>query len=156
MKEFQAHVMRTHKCTLSRYQSYKAKRKALNLITGTKEEQFNILRDYCAELRRSNPGTTCILKLDDNPNTMVKGKKRFLRLYICYAACKQGFLAGCRPIIEVDGCHLKGHQKGGQLLTAVGVDGNNNMYPIVYVVVEGELKETWCWFPTLLDEDLGI
>ncbi|XP_059299219.1 uncharacterized protein LOC132051950 [Lycium ferocissimum] len=156
VKEFQAHVMRKHSSTLSRHQSYRAKRKALDLITGTKEEQFDMLWDYCAELKRSNPGTTCILKLDDNPKTMVKNRKRFLGLYVCFAACKQGFLAGCRPVIGVDGCHLKGYQKGGQLLTAVGIGANNNMYPIAFAIVEGELKETWSWFLTLLNKDLGI
>ncbi|KAH0706247.1 hypothetical protein KY285_010754 [Solanum tuberosum] len=110
VKEFQTHVMRKHSCTLSRHQSYRVKKKALDLITGTKEEQFDMLWDYCAELRRSNPGTT---------------------------SCKQGFLAGCRPIIGVDGCHLKGYQKGGQLLTTVGIDANNNMYPIAFAIVEG-------------------
>uniref|UniRef100_A0A0V0GKM5 Putative ovule protein n=1 Tax=Solanum chacoense TaxID=4108 RepID=A0A0V0GKM5_SOLCH len=54
-------------------------------------------------------------------------------------------------IIRVDGCHLKGHQKGSQLLTAVGIDGNDNIYPIALAVVEGELKETWSWFLTLFD-----
>ncbi|KAH0775171.1 hypothetical protein KY290_012308 [Solanum tuberosum] len=58
VKEFQAHVMRSHNCTISRNQAYMAKRKALDLITGTKEEQFEMLWDYCAELRRSNSGTT--------------------------------------------------------------------------------------------------
>ncbi|XP_059292485.1 uncharacterized protein LOC132045936 [Lycium ferocissimum] len=87
---------------------------------------------------------------------MVNGRKRFLKLYICFVACKQGFLAGCRPIIGVNGCHLKGHQKGEQLLTAVGIDGNNMMCHISFTVVEGELKETWRWFLTLLDEDLRI
>ncbi|KAK6777852.1 hypothetical protein RDI58_024570 [Solanum bulbocastanum] len=148
--------MRTHNFTITRTQAYMAKRKALDLITGTKEEQFDMLWDYCLEQRRSNTGTTCILMLDENPKTMVNGIKRFLRLYICFAACKQGFLAGCRAIIGVDGCHLKGHQKGSQLLTAVGIDGNDNIYPIAFAIVEGELKETWKWFLTLLDEDLGI
>ncbi|KAH0743227.1 hypothetical protein KY290_031220 [Solanum tuberosum] len=119
VKEFQAHVMRKHSFTLSRHPSYKAKKKALDLITGTKEEHL-----------------------------------------ICYGTivqtCKQGFLAGCRPIIGVDGCHLKGCQKGGQLLTAVGIDANNNMYHVAFTIVEGELKETWTWFLTLLDEDLRI
>jgi len=41
-------------------------------------------------------------------------------------------------------------------LTAVGIDGNDNIYPIAFAIVEGELKETWKWFLTLLDEDLGI
>lgn len=49
VKEFQDHVMRTHNCELSRDQSYRAKRKAINLITGTKEEQFDMLWHYCAE-----------------------------------------------------------------------------------------------------------
>lgn len=126
VKEFQAHVMRSHNCTISRNQAYMAKRKALDLITGTKEEQFEMLWDYCAELR-SNSGTTCILKLDKNSKIMVNGRKRLLRLYVCFVACKQGFLAGCRPIIGIDGCHLKGNQQGGQLLTAVGIDGNDNI-----------------------------
>ena len=130
VKEFQAHVMRTHNCTITRNQAYMAKRKALALIRGSKEEQFEMLWDYCAELRRSNPGTTCILKLDENPKTMVNGRKRFLRLYVCFAACKQGFLAGCRPIIGVDGCHLKGHQKGAQLLTAVGLMETTTCIPL--------------------------
>ncbi|KAH0709178.1 hypothetical protein KY284_010605 [Solanum tuberosum] len=110
VKEFQTHVMRKHSCTLNRHQSYRVKKKALDLITGTKEEQFDMLWDYCAELRRSNPGTT---------------------------SCKQGFLARCQPIIVVDGCHLKGYQKGGQLLTTIGIDANNNMYPIAFAIVEG-------------------
>ncbi|CAB4309835.1 unnamed protein product [Prunus armeniaca] len=33
----------------------------------------------------------------------------FERLYVCLDACKKDFLAGCRPIIGVDGCHLKDH-----------------------------------------------
>ncbi|KAM3199971.1 hypothetical protein P3L10_032331 [Capsicum annuum] len=88
-----------------------------------------MLWDYCTELRRSNPRTT---------------------------SCKQGFLAGCRPIMGVDGCHLKGNQKEGQLLIAVGIDGNDNMYLIAFVIMEGELMETWNWFLILLDEDLRI
>ncbi|XP_055807042.1 uncharacterized protein LOC129875841 [Solanum dulcamara] len=82
VKEFQDHVMRTHNCTISRNQAYMAKRKALDLITETKEEQFEMLWDYCAEIRRSNPGITCILKLDENSKTMVNDRKRFLRLFV--------------------------------------------------------------------------
>ncbi|KAL0360085.1 UNVERIFIED_CONTAM: hypothetical protein Sradi_3693000 [Sesamum radiatum] len=68
---------------------------------------------------------------------------------------KQGFLAGCRPILGVDGCHLKGPH-GGILLTAVGVDPNNNLYPVAYAVVQRESKDTWEWFLTVLKQDLNI
>jgi len=41
------------------------------------------------------------------------------------------------------------------LLTAVGRDGNDQMLPLAYAVVEVENKETWNWFLDLLIEDLG-
>ncbi|CAL2262937.1 unnamed protein product [Prunus armeniaca] len=63
--------------------------------------------------------------------------KRLLRVVI--EGCKKVFLEVCRPLIGVDGCHLNGPYTG-QILTAVGVDGNNGMFPIAYTVVEAENK----------------
>ena len=59
---------------------------------------------------------------------------RFRRLYIFLKAFKSGYLRGCRKLIGVDGCHLKGEYTG-QLLTA--------MYPLAYCLVEVENKDTW-------------
>jgi hypothetical protein len=78
----------------------------------------------------------------------------FQRLYMSLAAMKQGFLEGCRPIIGLDGCFLKGPYKG-TLLAAVGRDANNNMYPIAIASVEAEIKESWTWFLECLVSDLG-
>jgi hypothetical protein len=58
------------------------------------------------------------------------------------------------PIIGLDSCFLKGYY-GGQLLTAIGTDPNDQMLPIAYAVVEGETKETWAWFLELLVNDFG-
>uniref|UniRef100_A0A2N9GC12 F-box associated domain-containing protein n=1 Tax=Fagus sylvatica TaxID=28930 RepID=A0A2N9GC12_FAGSY len=65
----------------------------------------------------------------------------------------QGFHNGCRPIIGLDGCHLKGVY-GGQLLSAVGRDGNDNLFPISMAVVEAETKDSWTWFLMELTEDI--
>ena len=54
-------------------------------------------------------------------------------------ACRTRFLEECRPIISLDACHLRGFLKG-QLLAVVGIDGNDGMYPIAFVVCEGETK----------------
>lgn len=54
----------------------------------------------------------------------------------------------------MDECFLKGPFKG-QLLATVGRDGNDNMYPIAYVVVEAETKDSWIWFLETLVSDLG-
>ncbi|CAL8119398.1 unnamed protein product [Prunus armeniaca] len=62
---------------------------------------------------------------------------------------------GCRPVIGFDAFQIKGHHPG-QLLSTVGVDPNNVMYPIAYAVAEVENYETWSWFCQLLAEDLGI
>jgi len=37
---------------------------------------------------------------------------KFHRLYMSFAAMKKGFLDGCRSVIGVDGCFLKGPFKG--------------------------------------------
>lgn len=70
------------------------------------------------------------------------------------AACKKGFIEACRPIISVDGCHLK-TKFGGVLLSAVGKDANDNMYPIAWAVVRIENKVNWKWFLECLLKDLG-
>ncbi|XP_014490789.1 uncharacterized protein LOC106753486 [Vigna radiata var. radiata] len=59
-----------------------------------------------------------------------------------------------RPIIGLDGAFLKG-KYGGELLTVVGRDGNEQMLPIAYCVVEVENKDSWRWFLELLVDDLG-
>ncbi|XP_058217282.1 uncharacterized protein LOC131328349 [Rhododendron vialii] len=145
-------VRKELKVDVSRNQLYKAKRKAGKLIYGNDIEQYGKLWDYCEELRRTNPGSTVVMdaSLDE-----VTGQPRFNRLYIFLAAVKSGYLAGCRKIIGVDGCHLKG-EYSSQLLTVVGVDPNNAMYPMAWCVVENENKDTWTWFLTLMKMDLNI
>ncbi|WVZ17710.1 hypothetical protein V8G54_010692 [Vigna mungo] len=44
---------------------------------------------------------------------------------------------------------------GGELLTVVGRDANDQMCPLAYAVVEVENKESWTFFLELLIEDLG-
>nr|GMD95392.1 uncharacterized protein LOC109172155 [Ipomoea batatas] len=151
---FQEHVKAKFNCQLTRNQAYLAKKKAMKQIDGQDSEQFKLLNDYCEELRKSYPGTTVKMKLDSE--FIVNGRPRFVRLYICFRACKEGFISGCRPIIGLDGCHLKGSQKGGQLLSAIGLDGDNSIFPVAFAIVEGELKDSWCWFLKLLDNDLNL
>ncbi|KAL3846311.1 hypothetical protein ACJIZ3_003714 [Penstemon smallii] len=83
------------------------------------------------------------------------GKRKFDRLYVGFKALRDGFLAGCRPFIGIDGTHLKGPYDG-ILITAVSVDPNNCLYPIAYAVVWSETKSAWEWFLELLKEDLMI
>ena len=54
----------------------------------------------------------------------------------------------------LDGCYLKA-SCGEILLTAIGIDPNNCMYPFAYAVFEKEKEESWTWFIELLMSDLG-
>ncbi|RYR57276.1 hypothetical protein Ahy_A05g022999 [Arachis hypogaea] len=47
--------------------------------------------------------------------------------------------------IRVDGTHLYGKYKGC-LLVAVSQDGNNNIVPIAFAIVEGETSDAWYFF----------
>ncbi|CAN1156142.1 hypothetical protein LINPERHAP2_LOCUS20779 [Linum perenne] len=42
------------------------------------------------------------------------------------------------------------------LLSAVGKDGNNQMFPIAWAVVEGENRSSWTWFIEILRESLEM
>ena len=66
----------------------------------------------------------------------------FERIYIYLEGCKKGFLAGCRPIIGLDACHLK-TKSGGQLMYVVGRDPNDKYFPFAYAVVKAETKDSW-------------
>ncbi|KAI5324328.1 hypothetical protein L3X38_033401 [Prunus dulcis] len=46
-----------------------------------------------------------------------------------------------RTMVGFDGAFIKG-QHPGQLLSAVGIDANNGMFPITFVVVETESRDT--------------
>ncbi|KAL5540018.1 hypothetical protein UlMin_043973 [Ulmus minor] len=137
---------------ISEWQFYRAKTAAMQMIEGTIKEQYARLWDYCAELKRANPGSTVQMKCTTIP---VEDKPHFQRLYICLEGLKTGWRVGCRPIIGLDVCFIKGHHKG-QLLAAVGVNANNQMYPIAYAIVESETRDSWRWFLELLNVDLQL
>ena len=48
-------------------------------------------------------------------------------------------------MICVDGTFLTGKYKG-QILTAIGQDGQNQVVPLAFAFVESENIESWTWF----------
>ncbi|KAL0429276.1 UNVERIFIED_CONTAM: hypothetical protein Sradi_0553600 [Sesamum radiatum] len=134
-------------CSL--HKVYRAKRYALQLIKGNIKLQYERLYDYCSTVCKYNPGSTLVLKVDRDLSPPV-----LQRMYYCLSGLREGFLNGCRPIIGLDGCFLKSLYRG-QLLTAIGRDGNDNIYPIAMAYVEIEKFDSWEWFLKLLLRDIG-
>ena len=63
-------------------------------------------------------------------------------------------MGGRRPIIGLDGCHLKG-RFGGQILSAIARDTNDNIFPVAFAVVEQENKDSWVWFLQQFSDHIG-
>jgi hypothetical protein len=63
------------------------------------------------------------------------------------------FSSGCQPIIGLDGCFLKWPYKV-LLLPAISRDANN-MYLVIFAVVEAKVKDNWSWFLETLLLNLG-
>lgn len=126
----------------------RVKRKILRELEGDYKEDYAKLWDYAEELRQTNPGTT-VEVLPEEHSSM------FGKFYVCFAALKQGWRTGCRPILGLDGCFLKTFCRG-ELLIAVGRDANNQRFPVAWAIVKSETKANWIWFLQHLQEDLGI
>ena len=130
---------------------YRSRKAARGLITGNKEAQYGLLRDYAEMILRTDVGSRVILQTEmENDNV----EPKFKRMYIRYNAQKVGFLGGCKPFIGLDGCHLKG-RFGRQLLSAIAKDGNDNIFLVAMVVVEQQNKDSWTWFLEQFTDDIG-
>ncbi|XP_051146993.1 uncharacterized protein LOC127262384 [Andrographis paniculata] len=152
IKGFRKDVTEDIRCNISQQQAERARKWALKAIEGDVEEQYGKLWDYVEALRQSNPGSTIFMQLKGE---FLNGRHRFSKYYICLKSLVRGFQSGCQPIIGVDGCHLKGHCQG-ILLTAIGIDPNNELFSLAYAVVRSETREAWKWFFTFLRKDLNI
>jgi hypothetical protein len=84
------------------------------------ENEYTRVFDYQMELLRSNLGSTVAVGLD--PTNM--HQNIFQSFYVCFSALKEGFKAGCRKVVGLNGCFFKGAVKG-ELLCAIARDANN-------------------------------
>ncbi|KAK1439423.1 hypothetical protein QVD17_05241 [Tagetes erecta] len=149
LRQLQQDVMRKYQCRVSIGQCSRAKKKVLYDFDGGLKEHYARLSDYKAEILETNPGSTVKMAVDTMPN----GDIYFSSFYICFKAVKDGWIDGCRKVICLDGCFLK---ISGQLLSAVGRDANNNIFPLAWAVVSVENKENWSWFLNLLRGDIDM
>ncbi|GJR48088.1 hypothetical protein Tco_1316191 [Tanacetum coccineum] len=60
-----------------------------------------------------------------------------------------------QDLLGLNGAFMKGPYPG-QLLTAIGLDGNNVIYPLAYAIMGKETTCSWTWFLECLGDDLGM
>ncbi|KAK1425488.1 hypothetical protein QVD17_20840 [Tagetes erecta] len=154
VKSLQDLLQKNNQVQVSYQKVFRAKAMAIEKLEGDYNAQYGLLRDYCDELLRCNPGSTIKLDVEREPNPSSE-TRQFKRIYVCFGALKAGFKACGRQILGLDGCFMKGPFPG-QILTVVGVDGNNGIYHVAYAVVEAETLSSWTWFLENLGDDLDL
>ena len=125
--------------------AWRARESALNSIRGTPEESFKMLPLWCSMLETKNPGTiTCIETTDDNC---------FLYFFMAFSQSMAGFKK-LRPVVAVDGTHLKGKYKG-MMFIASCFDGNQQIYPLAFGIADTENETSYTWFFQRFKEAYG-
>nr|GFA73262.1 hypothetical protein [Tanacetum cinerariifolium] len=92
-------------------------------------------------------------RIKERPEDINSLERQFKRVYVYLGLLKDGFKAGKRDLLGLDGCFLSGTYPRW-ILTAVGVDPNNGIYPLAYAIVESANKDSWKWFLDCIGDDL--
>ncbi|XP_057744825.1 uncharacterized protein LOC130962654 [Arachis stenosperma] len=129
-----------------------AKQKAVAQIYGDSEESYAELPRWMLEVQSTMAGTITVLKTSP---VRLRGEVDestvyFHRLFWTFPPCIEAF-CHCKPLVSIDGTHLYG-KYGGTLLLAIAQDGNSNILPIAFALVEGENAESWSFFLSNLRE----
>lgn len=137
----QAAITREYHFTISYRKAWKAKQKAMADIFGNWESSYELLPRYLQAMKESNPGTQFHIVSNDIGSSEYE---EFDRVFWAFGPSIRGF-KHCRPIITIDGTHLYAKYKG-VLLIAMGVDAEDQIYPLAYAIVTKESVDTWSWF----------
>ncbi|XP_016164203.1 uncharacterized protein LOC107606680 [Arachis ipaensis] len=127
-----------------------AKQKAIAQIYGHWEELYNEVPKLLQALQSYFSGTIFVLRVKPfyDGHLLVCDYSMFDKVFWSFPSCVKAF-KNCKPFVSVDGMHLYGRY-GGVLLIAVAQDGNNNILPIAFAIVESESTESWSFFLTNL------
>ncbi|KAL6578553.1 hypothetical protein OROMI_008769 [Orobanche minor] len=135
-RDIQAQVQRLFGAKIKYSTALSARNQALTMTYGDSSESFRKLPSYFYMLEQSNPGSVVDLQTDE--------AGAFEYCFMSLAASIRGFKA-CRPVIVVDGTHLKG-KYNGIMFVAATKDANEQIFPLAFGFGAKECDESWIWF----------
>lgn len=125
---------------VSYWKAWRARELAMEQAMGTMAGTYSLIPAYLGLLQCSNEGTLCFMEQNDEP----EGGTRFIYCFVAYGASVAGY-AFMRKVVVVDGTSMKG-KYGGCLLSAATHDGNFQIFPLAFAVVDSENDNAWEWF----------
>ncbi|KAK6790149.1 hypothetical protein RDI58_013949 [Solanum bulbocastanum] len=136
-KDIATDIKREYGIHLNYSQAWRAKEIAREQLQGSYKEAYSQLPSFCEKIMETNPGSLATFATKEDSS--------FHRLFVSFHASIYGFQQGCRPLLFLDSTVLYAKYQG-TLLAAVGVDGNDGVFPVAFAVVDEETDDNWHWF----------
>ncbi|RYR15186.1 hypothetical protein Ahy_B04g071911 [Arachis hypogaea] len=150
VKSIIAEVQSKFNYTTSYRKAWLAKQKAIANLFGGWEASYEALPSWFEAMVQKDPSAA--VEIETAPayqgDEVVHDVRILTRVFWSFYPCIRAFRS-CKPIVQVDGTHLYEKYKGA-LLVAVSQDGNGNIVPLAFAVVEGETSDAWHFFLTHL------
>ncbi|XP_010506932.2 PREDICTED: uncharacterized protein LOC104783478 [Camelina sativa] len=125
-----------HGVSVSYSKAWRAQEHASKLARGLPADSYEVLPSWFHMIEKKNPCTITYIKADSD--------NKFRYAFLAFGASIRGFKL-MRKVISIDGAHLKSKYKG-TLLAASAQDGDFQLYPIAFAVVDSRNDASWDWF----------
>ncbi|XP_072087073.1 uncharacterized protein [Arachis hypogaea] len=146
VKSIIAEVQSRFNYTISHRKAWLAKQKSIAKVFGGFEDSYQALPWWLSVMVQKMPGS--VVQIETRPlyngNEEAHGVKILYRVFWSFNPCIRAFRL-CKPLVQVDGTLLYGKNKG-TLLVVVAQDGNQNIVPITFALVEGDTSDVWHFF----------
>ncbi|KAH6797116.1 hypothetical protein C2S52_021670 [Perilla frutescens var. hirtella] len=145
-KEMMSELLREYGIQIDYNFTLHSRNIAIEMIYGDYDKSYAQLPAFLHMVQLQNPG---ILH-----EFLTTSENQFQYMFLALGPCIRAFQEGSRPVIVIDGTHLKGRNKG-ILFAAVTKDGNEQILPIAIGLGPIENDDSWKWFLSRLDITLG-
>ncbi|KAM7487979.1 hypothetical protein LguiB_025463 [Lonicera macranthoides] len=136
-KDIATDIKREYGIQLNYSQAWRAKEIAREELQGSYKEAYSQLPLFCEKIMETNPGSLATFTTKEDSS--------FHRLFISFHASISGFQQGCRPLLFLDSTPLNSKYQG-MLLAATAADGDDDVFPVAFAVVDEETDDNWHWF----------
>ncbi|KAF9612982.1 hypothetical protein IFM89_004785 [Coptis chinensis] len=123
---------------ISYWTAWNARMQMLEAIHGNYENGYKLVPEMCRQIMRRNLGSISKYFMNQDSHNLIG-------VLVPFNASLDGWRNGCRPIVGLDGCFLKG-KHGGCCLTVIGLDAMNGIFPLGIYICKAENKDTWRQF----------
>ncbi|KAE8682295.1 DNA polymerase eta, putative isoform 3 [Hibiscus syriacus] len=123
-----------------------AKQNAIVKLHGEWDVSYNELPGWFRLVRTLNPRTIVDFETSYayHNDRVLRDRCQFYRVFWSYPQCVNA-IKFCKPAVQIDGTFLYGKYKQVLLLVVIQ-DGNRNILPVAFALVEGEDTTSWAFF----------